>query len=79
MAYKYAWLNVHDVNLKPPSECFDNAIATGFLTASTITGSGTTNTSNDKWAGNWMYMYSKLGVDYFKNKNTRDYIEVPHY
>ena len=60
-----------DIELRKSSECFDNAIATGFLAISTVTG-------NDKWAGNWMYMYSKLGVDYFKNRNSRNYIEVPH-
>ena len=67
-----------DVEFRASSECFDNAIATGFLANSTVTGAGTTNTSNDKWAGNWMYMYSKPGIDFFKNRNTRNYIEVPH-
>ena len=59
-----------DIELRKSSECFENAIATGFLDNRRI--------ENDKWAGNWMYMYSKLGIDFFKNRNTRNYIEVPH-
>lgn len=68
-----------DIELRDSSECFDNAIATGFLSASdVITNYGWVTTNNDKWAGNWMYMYSKPGIDYFKNRDTRNYIEVPH-
>jgi hypothetical protein len=59
------------IEFRNSSECFDNAIATGFLA------SGTVSANNDRWAGNWMYMYSKPGIDYFKNRDTRNYIEVP--
>ena len=64
--------DMDNIEFRNSSECFDNAIVTGFLAT------GTVNTSDVKWAGNWMYMYSKPGIDYFKNRDTRNYIEVPH-
>ena len=34
------------------------------------------NEKSDKYAGNYMYMYSKGGKHYFKNIDTRKYINI---
>ena len=35
-----------------------------------------TDNNNGKYAGDFMYMHSVKNTDYFKNINTRKYIEV---
>ena len=35
-----------------------------------------TNNNNGKYAGDFMYMHTVKNTDYFKNINTRKYIEV---
>lgn len=52
---------------REPNEAFDDAIKAGHLSADA-------NASN--YAGNFMYMYSEEGKDFFKNSMTRKYLVV---
>ena len=54
---------------------FENAIDTGFFYTSRSVEVGSVM-DDIGHVRNWMYMYSKSEIDYFKNKNTRQYIEV---
>ena len=51
------------IEIRDPDRAFNDAIEWGWLT-----------THN---AGDWMYMYSNNGVDYFKHIETREYRAVP--
>ena len=48
-------------------QAFKDAIAAGTLSADPFDGP-------DVWAGNYMYMHTKDGLDIFKHLNTRKYI-----
>ena len=62
---------LEDMEFSDPQKCFTNAITKGIFEEKQK------GTYNSKWVGNWMYMYSKSNIDYFKNKCSRKYIEVP--
>ena len=49
-------------------EAFQDAIRQGALED--------TDNNNGKYAGDYMYMHSIKNTDYFKNINTRKYIEI---
>jgi len=49
-------------------EAFQDAIKQGELED--------TDNNNGKYAGDYMYMHTRENTDYFKNINTRKYIEV---
>lgn len=66
-------------NYRDSHEAFRNAIDNGFLSDYSdpdLNDAPADGTS--KYAGNWMYMYSLDGQDYFKNINRRHYIKVPN-
>lgn len=46
-------------------KAFDNAITSGLLSL---------QKADDNYAGNYMYMYTDQGMDFFKHKLTRKYI-----
>lgn len=50
---------------KDTKEVFEHAIKCGVLSEDEI---------NESYAGNYMYMYSEDGADYFKHIGTRDYV-----
>ena len=56
-----------NINTRDPQAAFGNAIEMGQLF---------TNKYLERFAGNYMYMHTESGMDYFKNKNTRKYIQV---
>ena len=53
------------IEFKDSQKCFDNAIEAGFLS---------TDKNDYFYAGNFMYMHSEEGVNYFKNIDTREYV-----
>ena len=56
-------------DFRPSDDAFKNAIESGNLSE---------NKNKKNYAGNFMYMYSSemCNTDYFKNVNTREYIQV---
>ena len=60
---------MNTLNYRDPKTAFDNAIRLKALN---------TNPKSNRFAGNWMYMYSSDdgNIDYFKNILYRNYIEV---
>jgi hypothetical protein len=52
---------------KNPRDCFEHAILFDHLSADKYG-------SSLPYAGDYMYMYSEQGIDYFKNIATREYI-----
>jgi hypothetical protein len=71
-----------DMHTIDPQVAFDHAIKTGAL--------GMTRDDNHEhqpwpcpcpwfgYVGDFMYMYSAPGHDYFKHIDTRQYISIPH-
>ena len=49
------------------NEAFDSAINAGILS---------TDRENEVFAGNYMYMYTNQGLNYFKHIDTREYITI---
>jgi len=52
------------ISFKDGQQAFNAAIKAGKLT---------TNESDSNYAGNYMYMHSERGMDFFKNRETRAY------
>lgn len=57
-------MNKEKLSFVDPQEAFKEAIKTGILSD---------NETSQNFAGNFMYMYSRDGINYFKNINTRKY------
>lgn len=56
--------NTEKVNFIDPQKAFEEVISSGILSDDETT---------QNFAGNFMYMYSRDGINYFKNINTRRY------
>lgn len=52
-----------------PELAFAFAISQGHLSR---------DASSDLWVGHFMYMHSEGGFDWFKHRDTREYVKVPH-
>ena len=52
------------------NEAFDNAINAGIFS---------TDRENEVFAGNYMYMYTSQGLNYFKHIDTREYITIQNF
>jgi len=63
-------MKVGEMHFRDPQVAFDHAIKVGAF--------GVTRNGNHKYAGDYMYMYSDPGTDYFKHHDTRKYVTVPH-
>tara|TARA_R100000700_G_C3052929_1_gene71379 strand:+ start:196 stop:414 length:219 start_codon:yes stop_codon:yes gene_type:complete len=59
-----------DYTFRDSQEAFEEAILHGYLT--------TIDYEDGKYAGEWMYMHTIGTTDYFKNINTRKYLEIPY-
>jgi len=59
------------INHRDAHEAFKEAIQHGYLE--------TIDHNNNKYAGDYMYMHTIENTDYFKNINTREYMEVEYY
>ena len=59
------------INHRDSQEAFKEAIQHGYLE--------TIDHNNNKYAGDYMYMHTIENTDYFKNINTREYMEVEYY
>ena len=57
-------MNTEKLNFIDPPKAFEEAINTEILSA---------DETARNFAGNFMYMYSRDGINYFKNINTRKY------
>jgi hypothetical protein len=60
-------LGVSEMEHRDPEQAFDHAIEVGLLT---------TSPDCPDYAGNYMYMYTADGLDYFKHIDTREYIRI---
>lgn len=58
---------VDDMFQRDPKLAFDHALATGKLSVDLM---------SDTFVGDYMYMYSTPGLDHFKQRITRVYLEV---
>ena len=54
--------------IRDAGKAFESAIRAGVLSDHPRT---------SRFAGHFMYMYTKAGQDYFKNINTRNYLNAP--
>ncbi len=52
-----------------PELAFDYAISQGYLSR---------DASSDRWVGHFTYMQSEDGFDWFRHRDTREYVKVPH-
>ena len=52
-----------------PELAFDHAIIQGHLSR---------EASSDRWIGHFTYVRSEGGFDWFKHRDTREYVKVPH-
>lgn len=59
----------NEVIFKETRQAFEDAIAAGFLSEIT---------AHTNYAGHYMYMGSRKGIDLFKNCVTRKYLEVKY-
>ena len=57
------------MKVRDSQEAFTNALTVGMLTLDR------TNTT-DRYVGDFMYMYTDETFDWFKNRNTREYVKV---
>ena len=57
-------MRIDEMDYRNSGDAFDDAIKAGALN---------TNQSHPHYAGNYMYMHSCRGTDYFKNTMTREY------
>ncbi len=52
-----------------PDLAFDYAVSQGHLSR---------DDSSDRWVGRFMYVRSEDGFDWFKHRDTPEYVKVPH-
>jgi len=66
-------------DFRNPQVAFESAISKGVFGVD-LNSFLTEELAEKKFVGNWMYMHSDKTkkIDYFKNKNTRKYIEVAY-
>ena len=55
----------HTISFRDPTAAFDDAILVGRLSA---------EPSADNYAGDFMYMGTRAGIDMFKHRATRQYL-----
>ena len=58
-----------DLHHRDPQDAFEHAIKVGALS---------TTPAAPNYVGNYMYMYTTDGADYFKHIDTREYYKVSH-